>query len=171
MPADAIALRHELRPGDVEAVAGLHGMVYAAEYGFDATFAEYVRGPLEAFARGPGRRERIWLAERDGRLAGCVAIVRASDSEAQLRWFLVAPPARGLGLGRRLLAEAVEFSRRQGYASVFLWTVDLLTAAARLYRAAGFTKVEGNPGRRWGVDVVEEKYVLPLEAAPPEQTG
>jgi hypothetical protein len=41
---------------------------------------------------------------------------------------------------------------------VFLWTVSALTAAARLYRAAGLRKVEERPGRLWGVDVVEEKY-------------
>jgi hypothetical protein len=35
-------------------------------------------------------------------------------------------------------------------------------AAAQLYRAAGFQKVEERPGRLWGVDVIEEKYALDL---------
>src|SRR5438093_7578637 len=125
MVPNSITLRHALRPGDVEAVVRLHAAIYPQEYGFDATFAEHVRGPLEAFARGSGDREQIWLAERDARLVACIAIVQANPREAQLRWFLVDPSARGQGLGRRLLAEAVEYSRREGYEAIFLWTVHL----------------------------------------------
>lgn len=84
---------------------------------------------------------------------------------AQLRWFLVHPSARGAGLGRRLLGEAVQFARESGYASIQLWTVSALTTAARLYRAFGFVKVEDKPGRMWGVDVMEERYVLELRAS------
>src|SRR5262249_24778789 len=98
------------------------------------------------------------LAEREGRLVGCVAIVAASDEVAQLRWYLVAPEARGAGLGTRLLREAIDFARQQGYSRLVLWTVSALTAAARLYRAMGMQKVEERPGRAWGVEVVEEKY-------------
>ena len=87
----------------------------------------------------------------------------ASQDEAQLRWFLVDPSARGQGLGRRLLHEAVEFSKSQDYQSVFLWTVSALTTAAHLYHSVGFRKVEQKPGRQWGVDVVEERYVLDLD--------
>jgi ribosomal protein S18 acetylase RimI-like enzyme len=65
-------------------------------------------------------------------------------------------------LGSRLLGEAVAFARRSGYACVILWTESALTTAARLYRAAGFRKVEEKPGRMWGVDLVEEKYELRL---------
>jgi len=43
-----------------------------------------------------------------------------------------------------------------------LWTVSSLTAAAHLYRSAGFQKVEEKPGRLWGVDVIEERYELHL---------
>jgi GNAT superfamily N-acetyltransferase len=89
--------------------------------------------------------------------------VAASADVAQLRWYLVDPAVRGQGLGRRLLDEAVAFSRGAGYRLVILWTVSALTAAARLYTAAGFRKVEEQPGRAWGVDVVEEKYELQLE--------
>jgi GNAT superfamily N-acetyltransferase len=67
-----------------------------------------------------------------------------------------------MGLGRRLLREAAKFARDSGYESIFLWTVSALTAAARLYRLAGFQKVEENPGKPWGVAVIEEKYVLNL---------
>ena len=63
-------------------------------------------------------------------------------------------------LGTGLLREAVAFARGSGYGTLFLWTVRALTAAARRYRSCGFEKVEERPARQWGVDVVEERYVL-----------
>ena len=61
-----------------------------------------------------------------------------------------------------MLSESVTFCRGCGYISMILWTVDRLTGAARLYRAAGFEKAQDKPGRHWGVDVVEEKFEMPL---------
>ena len=94
-----VTLRTALRPGDLGTVVHLHGTVYAAEYGFDHTFEAYVAGPLAEFAIAASARERLWIAERGGRIAGCVAIVSASPRTAQLLWFLVAPSARGGGIG------------------------------------------------------------------------
>ncbi|HEY7314661.1 MAG TPA: GNAT family N-acetyltransferase [Gemmataceae bacterium] len=158
MPVD-FTLRHDLRPGDLGSIVHLHGTIYAREYGFDPTFEAYVAGPLAQFVLARTKRDRLWIAERGERLVGCIAIVAASPKEAQLRWFLVDPSARGCGLGKRLLQEAVGFCRERGYESIFLWTVSALTAAARLYRSVGFHKVEEKPGEQWGVAVVEEKYV------------
>ncbi len=155
-----IVLRNDLRPGDVGAIVQLHGTIYASEYGFDHTFEAYVAGPLAEFVRTQKDHDRLWIAECENRVVGCIAIVGVSATEAQLRWYLVDPSVRGQGLGRRLLHEAIEFCKNCGYTSVFLWTVSALTAAAWLYQSAGFQKVEEVPGKQWGVDVVEEKYVL-----------
>lgn len=157
-----VTLRTDLRPGDVGSVVHLHGVLYAQEYGFDPTFEAYVAGPLAEFVLRASDRERLWLAERGDRLVGCVAMVAAAPQTAQLRWYLVDPSARGFGLGKRLLSEAVVFARDRGYNRIILWTVSQLAAAAHLYRAAGFRKVEEKPGRHWGVDVVEERYELVL---------
>ena len=160
---ETVTLRTELRPGDIGTVVNLHGIIYAREYGFDHTFEAYVAGPLSEFARSFTSKERIWLAERHGHIVGCIAIVASSPEVAQLRWYLVDPSARGIGLGKRLLNEAVEFCKACGYKTVTLWTVSALTAAARLYQSVGFSKVEEKPGRQWGVDVVEERYELQLD--------
>jgi len=42
------------------------------------------------------------------------------------------------------------------------WTGSALASAARLYQSFGFRKVEEKAGRQWGVDVVEQRYVLDL---------
>jgi len=140
----------------------MHGSIYSREHGFDRTFEAYVEEPLVEFARRASERERIWIADADARIAGCVAVVDGGDNVAQLRWFLVDPAARGEGLGGSLLREAVDFARASGFRSIVLWTVSALTAAARLYVAAGFSRVEERPGRHWGVDVIEERYELTL---------
>lgn len=159
---EVIALRTELVPGDLGRIIGLHGVVYAREYGFDTTFEAYVASPLAEFVCCRTDRDRLWIAECGDRLVGCIAIVGTSEEQAQLRWFLVDPSVRGLGLGKRLLQEAVEFCKRCSYRTVFLWTVSALSVAARLYRSFGFEKVQESPAWQWGVRVVEEKYVLAL---------
>jgi N-acetylglutamate synthase-like GNAT family acetyltransferase len=160
---EGVTVRTALAPGDLGTIVRLHGVLYAREHGFDPTFEAYVAEPLGAFVRAAAPRERLWLAEREGRVVGCVAIVAAAPDTAQLRWFLVDPVARGAGVGRRLLDEAITFSRGAGYRAVLLWTVRSLEAAARLYRAAGFRLVEERPpARLWGTVVVEERYELPL---------
>lgn len=162
MTPDNVFVRTDLQPGDVENIISLHAELYAREYGFNEMFTEYVAEHLRQFAHARTERDRIWLAESNGRLVGCIAIVAASPAEAQLRWFLVSPEARGQGLGNQLLGEAVSFCREQGYTSIFLWTVSALAAAARLYLSAGFQNVEEQPSANWGVEVIEEKYELKL---------
>lgn len=157
-----ITIRTDLRPGDLGSIVSMHGTLYARERGFDPTFEAYVAGPLARFVRCASTREGIWIAERGDALVGCIAIVAASEQTAQLRWFLVDPSARGTGLGKMLLGQAVAFSEECGYDEIILWTESVLTTAAHLYQSAGFRKTESKPGRMGGKDVIEEKYELRL---------
>jgi ribosomal protein S18 acetylase RimI-like enzyme len=175
-----IALRHDIRPGDIGRITAMHGELYAAEYGWDHTFEAYVGEYLSRFARSLDvARERIWIAEMDGRLAGCAAVVRADAQDvaqgmaqdvaqdmaqdvAQLRWFIVHPDARGRGLGTALLDEAIAFARVARYRRMILDTVSDLTAAAHLYRAAGFRLAAESASPGWGSEVTEQRYELNL---------
>jgi GNAT superfamily N-acetyltransferase len=158
--SSGVTVRHDLRPGDMGRVIALHGVLYAEEYGFDHGFEAYVAETVAEFGRlARPDLDRLWVAEREGQLVGSIAIVGREDGAAQLRWFLVHPDARGSGLGRRLVHEALTFCRAAGYRSVYLWTVTGLDAAARLYVAAGFRKTETKPpATLWGVDLAEERY-------------
>ena len=157
-----VTIRNYLRPGDVGYVTYLHGTLYAAEFGWDHTFEAYVAGPLSEFAKTRNERERIWIVESKGILAGSIAIVEASNDEAQLRWFLIQPDLRGKGIGRFLIAEAIEFCRESGYARVFLGTERGLRTAARLYESFGFRLTDEKTHESWGTVVTEQRYELNL---------
>ncbi len=167
--AHRIQLRTGLRPGDVDAIIRFHGEAYGREFGFDASFETHVAVPLREFARSTDARQQTWIAERDGEMVGCVAVVRAEPHVAQLRWFLVAHEARGTGLGRTLLDHAIRFAEDAGDERMILWTVSVLTTAARLYRSFGFVLVQSSPARLWGLDLMEEKYELSLPRSLPNR--
>jgi len=140
----------------------LHGVLYAPEQGWDHTFDSYVAIPLAEFAKRSSPRERIWIVENTENIVGSAAIVSFSETEAQLRWLLLHPCVRGLGLGRRLVEDALDFCRGAGYLSVFLWTVDTLPIAARLYRSVGFKQTQTLTHELWGATVTEVKYEMVL---------
>lgn len=162
MPSQQVNIRSELRPGDVGYLTYLHGKLYAEELGFDVTFEGYVAQPLAEFAARSNPRERIWLAEQDAEVKGAIAIIERSAEEAQLRWFLLHPDLRGLGLGRRLLDLAIDFSRRQAYQQIILGTTSNLAVAKMLYEAAGFALINAEATHRWGQAVILEDYCLAL---------
>lgn len=163
MSDKTITLRHELRPGDIGHVVQRHGLIYGALFGWDYTFEAYVARPLAEFAlRRDGERERMWLAEMRGRIVGSIAIVSGEADAAQLRWFLVEPECRGMGVGGRLIDEALRFCRATGRRRVYLWTVAGLEAAAHLYTRAGFRLTTAQPQHRWGGDMIEQRYDLDL---------
>jgi N-acetylglutamate synthase-like GNAT family acetyltransferase len=154
----AIRIRHHFLPGDVGAIVYLHGTLYAGEYGFDHTFEPYVAIPLSEFVRSRGKREKIWIVEKNGRVMGSLAIVESSPSAAQLRWFLLHPEIRGSGVGKKLVDEAIQFCRESGYDTIFLWTVRGLAAATGIYRARKFSLTETNTHSIWGRELTEERY-------------
>ena len=141
-----------------------HGQLYAAEYGWDETFEALVARIVGAHVGArDAAREATWIAEVDGRRAGCVMCVRDEDSgAARLRCLLVEPAARGLGVGTRLVEEVVRFARRASYPAVVLWTNHVLADARRVYERAGFALVESEPHRAFGHDLVSQTWRLEL---------
>ena len=156
-------LLRQHRPGDIGCVVARHGALYAEEYGLDARFEALVAQVAGEFLAGHDpARERCWIAEHDGINVGSVFLMRKSDEVAKLRLLIVEPAARGLGIGRRLVAECIDFAREAGYRGITLWTNDVLTAARSIYQQAGFRLVASAPHRDFGPPMVGEDWQLSL---------
>jgi GNAT superfamily N-acetyltransferase len=153
-----IRIRNRLRPGDTESIVHLHAYLYGKEYGFDCSFEPYVAKPLSDFVLRRNEREKIWVVEKNGRISGSIAVVEHSKTTAQLRWLILHPDLRGHGLGRKLVQGAVSFSRECGYSRIFLWTIDFLDAARRIYESEGFVLTDEKKHKIWGISLTEQRY-------------
>jgi DNA-binding MarR family transcriptional regulator/GNAT superfamily N-acetyltransferase len=139
-------------PGDMGWVVQAHGRLYQAEFGWDERFEALVAGIVAGFVQDlDPKRERCWIAELDGMPVGSVFLKKETEREAKLRLLLVEPRARGLGLGKRLVAECVDFARAKGYRKLVLWTQSNLAAARAIYRGCGFTLAKRAPHAEFGV--------------------
>lgn len=160
-PGPAVGTLRTARREDFGWVVERHRDLYRRERGWDDRFGSLVAGVVDGFERGwDPTRERGWIAELKGRRVGSVFLVRHPEREgvAKLRLLLVEPEARGLGIGRRLVAECTAFARAAGYRAITLWTSSVLDSARRLYEAEGYRLVreepeglfhEGELGQEW----------------------
>lgn len=151
------------RPGDIGWIIHRHGVLYAQEYGWDETFEALVAEIAAKFVQQlKPKRERCWVAEREGEIVGSVFLVQKSKTVGQLRLMYVEPKARGLGIGSRLADECLRFARHVGYRKVVLWTNSVLLAARHIYERAGFRLVHSEPHHSFGRDLIGETWELEL---------
>lgn len=154
-----VVIRPADRPGDLGWIVQAHGELYARELGWDTAFERLVAGIVGGL---DPTNDRVWIAELDGERVGCVSCVTGEDGDAVLRMLLVHPDGRGHGLGSRLVDTCLEHAREQGFKRMRLWTTNWQEAALRVYLRRGFTLVDQQPQRKFGVDVLGQTYQLDL---------
>lgn len=158
-----IKYRHEITPGDIGYIIHLHGTIYGKEYNFSTDFEKYVIKTFYTFLENYSpENDRVWMAEYNNKIVGCVAIVHQPNEEAQLRWFLLDPAFRGLGIGKKLLIDAVNFCKEKKFKNIFLLTTNLQNKALEMYKLAGFELTQSEEVQEWGLTFNEERYDLKL---------
>ncbi|HXL56221.1 MAG TPA: GNAT family N-acetyltransferase, partial [Chitinophagaceae bacterium] len=155
--------RNTLQSGDMGYVIYLHGKLYKKEYDYGIKFESYVAAGLHEFYKNyDEQKDRIWICEHEKEIIGFLLLMHRPGNAAQLRYFLIKPEYRGLGLGKKLMKLYMNFFEKCNYASSYLWTTHELSAAAALYTRYGFKLTEEIPTTNFGKPLKEQRYDLIL---------
>ena len=159
---DNISIRTEFQSGDIGYVTYMHGALYHKEYNYGLPFESYVaKGLCEFYEKYNPHRNRIWACEHKDRMIGFLLLMDRGES-AQLRYFLIEPEYRGIGLGSKLLNLYMGFLHECGYEESYLWTTHELTTAAALYKRLGYKLTEEKESNSFGKLLTEQRYDLIL---------
>ncbi|MCA6123673.1 MarR family transcriptional regulator [Bradyrhizobium sp. WSM 1704] len=122
-----------------------------ARYCLGEYYAELARRFKQGFdvklSRDPDAKDMVRprgsfiVAMSDGLPVGCVGLKGSGSELAEIKRLWVAPSARGLGLGRRLIDAAESAARELGIAVLRLDTNSALAEAGQLYRKSGWTEI------------------------------
>lgn len=158
-----VNIRCDLKPGDVGYLIYLHGLFYSKECGYNHIFEGYVCKTFYDFLINYNPdKDKLWLAEIHEEIIGAIAIVGHSKTKAQLRWFILHPKYRKLGLGSSLLNQALKYCEEKNYKQVFLETTEDQKKAINMYVKAGFKKISEFENKSWGKTLIEQTYELTL---------
>ena len=136
-PADNPALAIIIRNALAEFGANKPGTVY-----YDAT-----TDALYELFREPG--SIYYVAEVAGELIGGAGIFPSPglpDGTCELVKMYLSPAARGKGIGKMLIDNALEFAGKAGYHNVYIETMPELRKAMSVYEKFGFKYLDGPMG-------------------------
>ena len=149
------------RPGVLGAMVGLHMAYYAPHWGFGAAFEAKLAAENGAFLDRSHARRDLIASVWDGEACLGTIFVDGSGVDgpgAHLRWFIVGDRARGTGLERALMAQAMEFVDGGAHSVTWLTTFRGLEAAAHLYATHGFVPTVESDEDQWQGGVVEQRW-------------
>ncbi|AOT68982.1 bifunctional helix-turn-helix transcriptional regulator/GNAT family N-acetyltransferase [Geosporobacter ferrireducens] len=159
---DVISIR-PFTPSDIEYVISRHKTLYYAERHLSNVFFNYVDRIVYQFANNFNpKTDCLNILECNGNPAGSIAVVKAEDKIAQIRFFMLEPEMRGRGYGNKLMDMALDFCREKKYKHVFLLTISAQVIARHIYERRGFRKTDSYDKSEWGESVVEERWDLEL---------
>lgn len=131
-------------PEDPSLVCYFYYKLYEQQYQFNGSVEKYfIKGMAELF--DSPQESQMWVAEKDGKIVGSIAIIKKGEHAAQLRWFGVGTEIQGRGIGNKLLETAMLFCKERSYTDVILWTISILKSARHLYSKYGFSITETKP--------------------------
>lgn len=175
MDPDDIQLHSGYLPGAIGRITELHGTYYSQHWDLGLYFEAKVATELAAFfSNFDPELDGAWFARKGETLIGGI-FIDGHDAEglgARLRWFILDPTSQGIGLGNRLMQEAVSFCQRKGFQRVYLTTFAGLESARHLYEKFGFRLCYEEDGSHLTgkASLVEQVLELKFSDKPPAST-
>ncbi|GAA0133768.1 hypothetical protein YSY43_06080 [Paenibacillus sp. YSY-4.3] len=93
---------------------------------------------------------------------GSIVLAQENENTARIRLLIVDSKARGMGVGSRLVEEAIRFAKRKGYHKIVLWTNHVLKEARHIYRNKGFQLIFEEEHNNFGPTLIGETWELQL---------
>ncbi|KIA94122.1 GCN5 family acetyltransferase [Pedobacter kyungheensis] len=161
-----IQIRNHLAPGDLGYLAYIHGDLYAKECNYGLKFEAYVLEGLKEFALAyDPEKDKIWICEHQEKMIGCL-VAQHRKEQLQFRYFILQPEYRGIGLGKLLMQEFIDFMHSRNVKHAYLWTTADQDTATALYERFGFKLTAENPSDHFGKAILERRFDLKI----PEQS-
>jgi len=123
------------QPGDEKPFKHLNEAWISRDFALEAGDREVLNDPHGKILAMGGE---ICVAECDGAVVGCCALVTLAPGEFELAKMTVSQAARGHGIGRKLLAFAIDHARTLGARRLYLESNTRAAAAIHLYEDLGF---------------------------------
>lgn len=157
-----ITIRNNLQPGDLGFVAYMHAILYAKEMGYGINFEGYVLEGLGEFAHqyNPAK-DKVWICEHAGKIIGSLVGFHR-DNDIQFRYFIFLPEYRGIGLGKHLMQEFMDYAKASGCKNVYLWTTTEQQTAISLYTRFGFKQTEEKFSTAFDKPLTELRFDMAL---------
>jgi ribosomal protein S18 acetylase RimI-like enzyme len=160
---EEITIRSELRSGDIGYVIYMHGNLYKKEYGYGISMEAYIADGFSEFYKNyDPKKDKVWVAEYENKIVGFLLLMHRENNSAQLRYFILDPKFRGMGLGKKMAGFYLDYLKEKGYRSSYLWTTNELYAAAHIYKSMGFKLTEEFESTAFGKLLKEQRYDLVL---------
>jgi peptidyl-dipeptidase Dcp len=141
----------------------LRAILYQKEYGYDIGFEAYVAFRFYEFYKSyDAAKDGVWIAEHQNKIIGFLLLMHRENNTGQLRFFILDPNYRNIGLGKKMTDLLVEFAKQKSYKSIYLWTTNEQLEAAMLYKKMGFTLSEEHHSTSFGKPLMEQRYDLTL---------
>jgi ribosomal protein S18 acetylase RimI-like enzyme len=157
-----ITIRKTLQPGDLGYIAYIHGDLYSKECGYGLSFETYVLDGLKDFAKAYDReKDRVWLCEHNNKIVGSL-VAQHRSNQVQFRYFIFLPEYRGIGLGKYLMQQFIDFMKEKGIRHAYLWTTEEQLTAVSLYTRFGFQLTQENTSSSFDKPIREFRYDLEL---------
>jgi DNA-binding MarR family transcriptional regulator/GNAT superfamily N-acetyltransferase len=157
-PRGIITLRAP-RTGEYGWLVHRQATLFANEHQWDQSFEGLLARVIADFTQHHDPlRETCWIADQDGTIVGSALVMELSTTVARIRLLYIEPDMRRLGIGTQLVEECVRFARRAGYTKLTLSIAAALEDSRRLCERVGFVCTGAAPEKRFGQNLVVERW-------------